>query len=302
VRWASRALEALKDWIALARELNQDERQMGRARTLESRLEAIREIEVGEDDWYVASGKSLGKFTAKPVFPGIYAKRFFPTEAPLTVLMSATIGDPSVLASELNIAPELVDSLTLPHILPPDSRPVLFMSNAPAISRKTTPPEYDHQAKMIEAILSQHQHHKGLIHTASWYHARDLAIKLAHTGRIFLAEGERTQAVAKFRDSPEGTVAISPSWGHGLDFPGDAARFGIIAKIPFASLADPVVNIRLKTKGGRAWYDWNACLSVVQAAGRTVRGMGDWGVTYIVDALWSRVQKYAPKWFEVSNI
>jgi Rad3-related DNA helicase len=302
VTWANRALEALKDWIALAKELGGDEKQMARAENLQSRLLAISEINPGEDDWYIASGQSLGKFTAKPVFPGLYAQKFIPKEASVTVMMSATIGDPSVLAGELNIHESDFASISLPHILPREQRPILFLGNAPAISRKTTPAEYDYQASLIEAILAQHPDHKGLIHTASWTHARALATKLAKTGRVFLAEGERTETVQRFKKAPNGTVAISPSWGHGLDFPGDEARFGIIAKIPFLSLADPVVSLRLKSSGGRKWYDWNACLSVVQAAGRTVRGIDDWGITYIVDAHWQRVARFAPKWFEVTEI
>jgi Rad3-related DNA helicase len=302
ITWAKQALEALKDWISLAKEIGGDEKQMAKAENLQSRLIAISEISPGDDDWYIASGMSLGKFTAKPVFPGLFAQKFMPREAAISVMMSATIGDPSVIAGEMNLEAGDYDSISLPHILPKERRPVFLLGNAPAISRKTTPAEYNQQADLIEGILAKHPDHKGLIHTASWLHAKALATKLAHTGRIFLAEGERTSTVQRFRDSKPGTVAISPSWGHGLDFPGDEARFGIIAKIPFLSLGDPVVALRLKSTGGRKWYDWNACLSVVQAAGRTVRGMDDWGVTYIVDALWGRVSRFAPKWFEVTEV
>ncbi len=302
ILWAKQALGALSDWISLAREFGNDEKQMAKAENLQSRLAAITEISPGGDDWYIASGASIGKFTAKPVFPGQYARKFLPSEAALSVMMSATIGDPSVLAGEMDLADGEWDSISLPHILPKDRRPVLLLGNAPAISRKTTDADYKLQAALIEAIMSRHPDQKGLIHTASWMHARALTQRLSSTGRIFLAEGERTETVQRFKKMPAGTVAISPSWGHGLDFPGDEARFGIIAKIPFLSLADPVVSLRLKSAGGRKWYDWNACLSVVQAAGRTVRGIDDWGVTYIVDALWGRVSRYAPQWFEVSEV
>ena len=119
---------------------------------------------------------------------------------------------------------------------------------------------------------------------------------------MMLAEGERIETVKRFLESGDNTVAISPSWEHGLNFKDDAARFTIVAKVPFLQLGDPVVALRLKTKTGRRWYDWNAAIRAVQACGRVVRGVDDWGYAYIVDGNWNRVKRFAPQWFQPETI
>lgn len=257
----------------------------------------------GEGDWYVESGAARRKFTAQPVVPGKYANRLFPTEARSRVLMSATIGDPQVLASELGI--DEFSFLTLPHIFPRENRPVYLYESAPKLSYKSPQSDYDHQVKLIVKILNQHNGQKGVIHTASWKHANAIADALGHDGlsdRVYVPNGDRVQAVEEFKQAQTDLVAISPSWKEGLDFRDDQARFSIIAKVPFLSLANPVTRLRLKRKGGRAWYDWVAALAVVQAAGRAVRHIEDHAATYILDANWRRVASRAPKWFEWETI
>jgi len=53
----------------------------------------------------------------------------------------------------------------------------------------------------------------------------------------------------------------------------------------------------LRQPGGIKWDHWCAALKVVQGAGRGVRDADDYAATYICDANWSGVAKYAPKWF-----
>ena len=304
-KWSGQALVAMKKWIALARNVGGDERQLRTANTFITRLEAILNLldDVDEDDlWYISSGMTLGMIKIRPVHAENYAERILTPAARAYVLMSATIGDHEVLASELNIPLEDIEFISLPHIIPADQRPVYFHSDAPKLSSKTPDVEYRRQADIIERILSQHPEHRGVIHTASWHHARRPHGYLAHTGRMMLAEGERIETVKRFLESGDNTVAISPSWEHGLNFKDDAARFTIVAKVPFLQLGDPVVALRLKTKTGRRWYDWNAAIRAVQACGRVVRGVDDWGYAYIVDGNWNRVKRFAPQWFQPETI
>ena len=254
-------------------------------------------------DWYVASGQALGKLIAKPIIPGKFAKRILDEHARSITLMSATIGDPEVLVRELGLGE--YQWLTLPHIFPRENRPVLFYKNAPRINARSGADVYNAQVDLMAKILRSHAGHKGVIHTVSWKHTKTLARLLTKRGlgeRLYIPEGERTQSINGFKESDGDRVAISPSWHEGLNFQDELARFAVIAKIPYKSLGDPVVKLRLQSKGGNSWYRWKAALGVVQAAGRIVRHKDDWGVTHIVDGEWSRVRSKAPAWFEVDDV
>jgi len=269
---------------------------------LESLVRMLDRAEPGT--WYVASGQSVGKLLAKPIFPGRYAKTILDENARSITLMSATIGDPALLAEELGLTQDF-EFLSLPHIFPKENRVIIWVKESPRLSRKSTADDYKAQAEIIARILNSHRGQKGLIHTVSWKHTELLKDLLGrtHGHRLYVPKGEeRVKAVERFKNSNGDTVVISPSWYEGLNFPDDEARFAIIAKVPYLSLADPVIKLRLKSKGGNRWYRWQAALRIVQAAGRIVRHRNDWGITYICDSEWSRVSKFAPEWFEVTSI
>ena len=272
------------------------ERWRGRLAALVGALGSAEEAE-----WYIKS-KEGDSFMAKPVVPGAFSRSILIPQARSYVLMSATIGDPGVLASELGI--ENYTFKSYPHIFPAANRPVLFYKDAPRLSYKSPEADYAHQLDLIKTILKSHEGEKGIIHTASWYHARNIAKALVGNGRdVLLPEpSERVRSIERFKKAREGTIAISPSWKEGLDFHDDLARWCIIAKVPFLSLADPIVKLRLQRKGGRAWFDWVAALAIVQSAGRIVRHPTDFGVTHIVDGHWTRVAKRAPRWFEWEKV
>ena len=282
-----------------------DPKRRLRVKRMRLKLKSLAEslITANPGTWYVASGQALGKLLAKPVHPGHYARKILDPGARSITLMSATIGDPGLLAEELGLSQDF-EFLTLPHIFPKEHRPIIWMSESPRIRASTTNAEYKHQAAIIAKILNSHKGQKGLLHTVSWRHTKLLAELLSKNGcgsRLYIPEGERLQAIERFKQADTDLVALTPSWHEGLNFPDDEARFAIIAKINYLSLGDQVVKLRLHSPGGNKWYRWQAALGVVQSAGRIVRHRDDWGITYIVDSEWPRVAKYAPAWFEVEE-
>jgi len=255
------------------------------------------------ESWYVKSNRD--GFSARPVIPGDYAQKVIPPNVRSVILMSATIGHPEIMLNDLGLQDREYEFVSMPHGFPPENRPVFWVTNAPKIRYKTTEKEYTYQSDIISKILSMHKGERGLIHTASWKHTHALAEKLAQNGnadRIMIADGARLETVEKFKQSAEGTVAISPSWQEGLNFPDDELRFAITGKVPWLSQGDPVVKMRMNRRGGGEWYKSKAALRVVQAAGRGVRHIDDWCVTYIVDGCWGQVEPYVPQWFAVDRI
>lgn len=295
--WADACTVALLPFIK-----SRDVKLMRRSMRLRQALTDLRDTLLTSDDaeWYVES-RPGNKFFARPVIPGAYSSRLLEPSSRSIVMMSATIGDPAVLASELGITD--YEFMTFPHAFPFENRPVYYVKRSPKIRHCTTSEEYRLQAEIIREILRDHEGDKCVIHTASWHHANRLKEALkGNDRRVITPDGDRVRSVTEFKRSGPGTVAISPSWKEGLNFPYDECRLTIIAKVPFLPYNDPVVKLRLKRKGGRGWYDWSACLPVVQASGRGTRFKDDYSVTYIVDKCWKRVARKSPKWFTWEEI
>ena len=90
----------------------------------------------------------------------------------------------------------------------------------------------------------------------------------------------------------------------GVDLKDAMSRFQIIAKIPFPSLADPVVKKRMTIRSG--WYDWVTLLSLIQSHGRSIRSSEDFARTYMLDSnfrrLYGKNKHYLPKYFRESVV
>ena len=306
-----RDMEAAATWLRSARnEVSpmlkvKDVRARRSAMQFYTKLDELQDAihEADRESWHIQSDKD--GFAARPVIPGDYAHKIVIPNARSVILMSATIGHPEILLADLGLSTSDYEFFSVPHGFPPDNRPVFWVTNVPKIRYKTTPAEYAYQADVIGKILDMHNGEKGLIHTASWKHTNELAERLSGNGnadRIMVADGARLETVEKFKQSPLGTVAISPSWQEGLNFPDDELRFSVIGKTPWLSQGDPVVRMRMRRKGGGEWYKSKAALRVVQAAGRGVRHKNDWCVTYICDGTWGQVEPYVPQWFMVDRI
>ena len=98
------------------------------------------------------------------------------------------------------------------------------------------------------------------------------------------------------------TVIVSPSMDTGVSFDNDRARFQIIAKVPYPSLASQKNKMRMQNNPD--WYSWKTVCSLQQACGRIVRSDLDYGDTIIIDSSFGDVIRYSssfmPEWFQNS--
>jgi len=285
-----------------------DSKDKSKGTLLHRRLVMLRQL-LTDGIWHI-KGTNIGNkeipphLVCRPVNPKVFAPRLLGHHSKV-VLMSATIGDSSMLASELGI--EDYEFKSFPHNIDPSRRPVFWYEDAPRMNYRSTYQDYEHQADIIAEVCRRHKGERILIHTTRWKHARDLADRLARKGlqdRVWVPEQGigRIQQIQKLVNPTQtDLIAIGPSFWEGLDLKDDLCRCVIIAKVPFSDRSDPVVAARLRQPGGIKWDHWCAALKVVQGAGRGVRDADDYAATYICDANWSGVAKYAPKWFEIQT-
>ena len=87
-----------------------------------------------------------------------------------------------------------------------------------------------------------------------------------------------------------------------MSFDNDKARFQIIAKIPYPSLASE--KNKLRKQNNPEWYAYRTVSSLCQMIGRPVRSKNDYADTIIIDESFGDVLKYSshyiPNWLQES--
>ncbi|AFF28237.1 gp239 [Sphingomonas phage PAU] len=141
----------------------------------------------------------------------------------------------------------------------------------------------------IMTLINCHEDERGIIHTGNFEIARNLKTRTEKGNDRFIFYNnsfEKAHAIEELKRSKNGII-VGPSLSEGLDLKDDLARFAILAKVPYPSLADSLNKLKLERIPG--WYDWQTVVTVQQQLGRHVRHKTDWGTTYMLDSGFERV-------------
>jgi ATP-dependent DNA helicase DinG len=225
--------------------------------------------------------------------------------ADLIVLSSAYLGRRDVIADCFALPAERTRSFASASPFPLEQRRIVYEPVGP-LSKATLPVLEPDLFKAVAGVLARHPQEKGLVHAASYASARRLVRDLAARApadfqRVIFVESAQAKgrALEQHRLSPLPTVLLSPSLREGVDLPDDFLRFQIITKMPFPDLGDPWT--RSRQERDPRWYALETAKALVQAYGRSCRHAADHGVTYVLDAQFSRfLQRYRPllpEWF-----
>jgi len=226
-----------------------------------------------DEDWYI--GSQPDRFVAKP----LTAKHNFPDYflgKRATVLQSATIGNPSILAKELGI--ETFKYRNVPSRFTPEQRKV-YLLDCPRMgmaSVNKNPEFVNHQADAITKFVKDYDESwHWLIHAQSKAKIYKLEENLSLRGladRVWVVPevptDDQTAAWETRRKTP-GAIILSWSWSEGVDLP--EVNGCIVADIPFAYLGDDYIRARMRAYP--QMYRQSAAWEVEQRAGRTRRGV-----------------------------
>lgn len=219
------------------------------------------------------------------------------------ILLSATIGHKDV--EQLGLDKRRVFTVNATSPVDAERRPVVVLSTcsmAYAKQQENLPV----LAEAIRRLLDDHKE-KGLIHI-TYSLAAQLRSFLHTEPRLRWHTRENARDVyTSFKDEPASTGAVLVASGmyEGIDLPYDAARWQVITKVPYPSLAEPAVRYLADTDPD--WYAWETAKSLLQASGRIVRATDDWGITYIVDStfehrLYRDHSHLFPQWWKESLV
>lgn len=221
----------------------------------------------------------------------------WPAKVKKTVLMSATINEHDIYDMGLDTKRVLYIPCDSP--IAHYNRPVIYKPVA-NVSYKHMEQAVDRIAVAINRLLSDHKS-CGVIH-CTYSLAKMLESRLDNPRLMWHNKIDKSAVYNAFIDSPveEGKVLIASGMYEGLDLSYDLARWQVICKVPYTSLAEPVVRARLEQRPDS--YAWWAIRSIVQATGRVCRTPTDYGWTYILDNNFDRLYKnnqdLFPEWFK----
>lgn len=196
--------------------------------------------------------------------------------------MSATVGDPTAYANEINISN--YKHIKLPPVFDYTNSPIYFV-NEYKMSYREKDTSFPKIVEMIIGVMKMYQDKRGIIQTGSYAFAKKMYDMLPPElkKRILLYDDSRDKQ-EKLDDFKYSTnkVLVGPTLIEGLSLNDDLCRFQIIMKIPYPSLADKYVSTKSKVKP--QWYTNTTSISLLQGVGRGIRNENDWCVTFILDA------------------
>ena len=246
-----------------------------------------------------------GKSTTviKPTIVAPLAQQVLWSRVPRIMLMSGSVISAHDLVSTIGLDPAMV-RVQAEHPTPAANRPIYYRPAA-RVSHWAYGSELPRLAEAVDTVVEHHSNGgilptKGIIHTWNWTIARFLSEHCRTRGLFFNHDtADRHEVFSRFRAAVAPAVLLSPSAYYGEDFPGDEARWQIIAKVPYPNLGDHWVGSRRQQDG--TWYIRQTVTDLTQTVGRLARGPEDSGITYIFDSnferLWADVSGWFPAWF-----
>jgi len=267
----------------------------------------LEEYKQSPDNWVLETQYNLktkqNELSLEPIWAFDYLDKYVFSKYKMVFLMSGTILNKELFCrlNGLDVDKSVYYSISSPF--PLKNRPIYYIPTG-KMSYAKKEDTFKNFVPMIEKILKKYPNDKGLIHTnsfelASWIQ-RD--VKDKDKRLIYHDSSDKDQVLESHFATDKPTVMVSPSMDTGVSFDGDKARFQIIAKVPYPSLASQ--KNKLRQKNDPDWYSYRTVCGIIQAYGRIIRSDKDSGDTIIIDSSFGDVlrfsSKYIPTWVQNS--
>ena len=279
--------------------------EVRRLRSASEVLTKLAEIDVQDVPWFV--GRTEHGYQVRPLWVWDQATPVLFRHSPHVLIMSATLGNPVLLARLLGLKPGEWTHLEVPSTFPVPNRPVYYW---PVAKMRHGMPDSEkvRQAQALDRLAALFPSTPGVVHCNSFALGEFLEAKASPETRkrVLLHSRYDRGAVSVFEQQPGNRILVSPSVTVGVDW--DFVGWSMIPKVPYPDLGDDIVRLRFEyvtEEGepiGKQVYQQEAAVTVVQAAGRHVRTERSKGVTVITDRAFWPLFKYQapaafPQWF-----
>jgi ATP-dependent DNA helicase DinG len=237
----------------------------------------------------------------EPIWAYDYLDKYVFSHYDMVFLMSGTILDKSLFCqlNGLDVSKAVYYSISSPFNV--KNRPIFYMPLG-KMSYTQKEDTFKRYIPYIKKLLIKYKGKKGIIHTNSFELAKWIENSIKDPRLVFHDSSNKDEVLKMHKESEEDTVIVSPSMDTGVSFDNDDARFQIIAKVPYPSLASQ--KNKLRQKNNPDWYSWKTVSGLVQMSGRPVRSSIDYADTIIIDGSFGDVIKHSshfiPDWIQLA--
>jgi Rad3-related DNA helicase len=239
------------------------------------------------------------ELSLEPIWAYDYLDKYVFSNYDMVFLMSGTILDKNLFCQLNGLDIKKASYYSIESPFPKKNRPIYYMPVG-KMSYKSKEETFKRYIPYIKKILEKYEGKKGIIHTNSFELANWIEKSIKDPRLVFHDSSNKDEVLKMHFDSDEPTVIVSPSMGTGVSFDDDRARFQIIAKVPYPSLASQ--KNKLRQKNNPDWYSWKTVSGIIQMTGRTVRSKEDYADTIIIDGSFGDVIRFSsqflPNWVQ----
>lgn len=254
----------------------------------------LKEYKDNPNNWVLESNwneKTKQKeLSLEPIWAYDYLDKYVFSNYDMVFLMSGTILDKNLFCQLNGLDVTKAVYYSIPSPFPLKNRPIYYMPLG-KMSFKSKEETFKKYIPYIKKLLDKYKGKKGIIHTNSFELANWIEKSIKDPRLIFHDSSNKDEILKMHIESEEPTVIVSPSMSVGVSFDNDYARFQIIAKIPYPSLASQ--KNKMRQINNPDWYSWKTCADLQQSFGRIVRGSNDWGDTIVIDGGFGDVIKHS---------
>jgi len=239
------------------------------------------------------------ELSLEPIWAFDYLDKYVFSKYDMVFLMSATILDKNLFChlNGIDVSKALYYSIDSPF--PIQNRPIYYMPLG-KMSFKMKEETFKNYVPFIQKLLTKYKDKKGVIHTNSFEISSWISRDVKNPRLVYHDSENKDYVLQEHFSSEKDTVIVSPSMSTGISFDDDKARFQIICKVPYPSLASQKNKLRMKMNPD--WYSFMTVSGLIQSYGRIVRSLEDSGDTIIIDGSFGDIMKYSghllPNWFQ----
>lgn len=200
----------------------------------------------------------------------------WPGKGTKLVFLSATINQKDL--ERIGLEDRRWSHIDTGSVIGPERRPI-YIDAVDSMAFRNQSRNMPELVSYVRAVWTHYGKTRGLVHVPY-----NLAEKLKQLGKglpLFFHDKKNKQSqFSSWLRSDQG-ILIASGMTEGLDLAGEKARWQVIGKVPWPSLADPV--IKEWSERDPDSYVWETLKQIIQAGGRVCRGPEDFGATHIFD-------------------
>lgn len=261
--------------------------------TYESKIENfIKDFQKMPENWVLEWSMTENKnksISVQPVWSHPYLDKYVWSKYDHVILMSGTILDKEMFSylNGIKSTQSAYYSIPSPFII--KNRPIYYMPIG-RMTYKNKTSAFKSYLPIINKILKKYSKQKGIMHSVTYELANWVKDSVNDDRLIFHESDSKDRALRKHYESDEPTVLVSPSMNTGVNLEYDRARFQVLLKVPYPSLASQKYKMRQKMMP--KWYTWRTISGIIQAYGRAIRSYNDKADFIILDSCFSDILKY----------